>query len=127
MLMIAAREGPGLPEGVSNWIRQWLGNKAYQPRPRALVALLEPDKKQGGASNGVLAELKQLAALGAVDFIANGDEVEVGARANIGGRGSQRVRQFLSFRKQMRHKDCGAEERGAAQEGGLRKSGNVST
>lgn len=90
MLMIAAREGPGLPDGVSNWVRQWLHNKAHHPRRRVLVALLEPDKKQYGAPNGVLAELKELAALGAVDFIANGVGMEwelapaVGRTAEVG-------------------------------------------
>jgi len=74
MIMIAAREGPGLPEAVKDWISLCLATGEYRPRPRALVALLEPDKKQNGASRGVLSELEHLAEAGAVDFLANGDD-----------------------------------------------------
>ena len=74
MVIIAAREGPGLPEGVKEWIRLWLATGEYHPRRRAMVALLEPDKKQSGPSRGVLSELKHLAEADDVDFFANGEE-----------------------------------------------------
>jgi hypothetical protein len=76
MIMIAAREGPGLPEAVKDWISLCLASREQHLRPRALVALLESGKKPNGASCGVLSELKQLAELGAVDFFANGDQVK---------------------------------------------------
>ena len=75
MVVVAAREGPGLPESIKDWIGLWLANGEHHPRPRALVALLEPDKKQNGASRGVLSDLKHLAEADAVNFFANGDEV----------------------------------------------------
>jgi hypothetical protein len=75
IVIIATREGPGLPESVKNWINLWLATGEYHHRPRALVALLEPGKKQNGASRGVLAELKSLAEADGVDFFAKGDDV----------------------------------------------------
>ena len=75
MLIVAAREGPKLPEAIKDWISLWLATGEYHPRPRALVALLEPDKKHNGAAQGVLSDLKHLAEEDAVDFFANGDEV----------------------------------------------------
>ena len=75
MVIIATREGPGLPESVKDWISLWLATGAYHHRPRALVALLEPGEKQHGASRGVRAELKSLAEADGVDFFANGDDV----------------------------------------------------
>ena len=78
MAIIAAREGPGLPEAVKDWISLWLATGEYHPRSRALVALLEPDTQQSAASRGVLRDLKHLAEEDAVDFIANGDELSRG-------------------------------------------------
>ena len=75
MVIIATREGPGLPESVKDWISLWLATGEYHHRPRALVALLEPGENRHGASRGVLAELKGLAAADGVDFFANGDDV----------------------------------------------------
>jgi hypothetical protein len=75
MVIIAAREGPALPETVKDWISLWLATGEYHPRSRALVALLEPDKKHNGSSGGVLSDLKQLAEADGVDFFANGEEV----------------------------------------------------
>jgi hypothetical protein len=75
MVVIAAREGPKLPEPVKDWISLWLATGEYHPRRRALVALLEPNKEQTGASGGVLAQLKHLAEADSVDFFANGDKV----------------------------------------------------
>ena len=92
MVIIAAREGPGLPEGVKEWISLWLATGEYHPRRRAMVALLEPDKKQSGASRGVLSELKHLAEADDVDFFANGEES--GWDAVLTG-GSATARQFV--------------------------------
>jgi hypothetical protein len=75
IVIIATREGPGLPESVKNWINLWLATGEYHHRPRALVALLEPAEKKNGASRGVLAELKSLAETDGVDFFANGDDM----------------------------------------------------
>jgi hypothetical protein len=75
MVIIAAREGPGLPETVKDWISLWLATGEYHHRRRALVALLEPDKRQNGTSRGVLAELKHLAEADEIDFFANGEDV----------------------------------------------------
>lgn len=73
MVIIATREGPGLPESVKDWVSLWLATGEYHHRPRALVALLEPGEKQNGTSCGVRAELKALAEADGVDFFANGD------------------------------------------------------
>jgi hypothetical protein len=81
MVIIATREGPGLPESIKAWISQWLATGEYHHRPRALVALLEPGEKQNGSSQGVLAELKGLAEADGVDFFANG--VDVGWEAKL--------------------------------------------
>jgi hypothetical protein len=75
MVVIAAREGPGLPESVKDWISLWLATGEYHPRRRALVALLDPDKKQNSASRGVLSDLKQLTEADEVDFFATGENV----------------------------------------------------
>jgi hypothetical protein len=75
IVIVAAREGPGLPESVKDWISLWLATGEYHHRRRALVALLEPDPEQHGASQGMLAQLKQLAEADGVDFFANGEDV----------------------------------------------------
>ena len=75
MVIIAAREGPGLPQSIKDWISLWLATGEYHPRRRALVALLEPDKAANGASRGVVTELKHLAEADDIDFIANGEDV----------------------------------------------------
>ena len=74
IVIIATREGPGLPDSVKDWISLWLATGEYHHRPRALVALLEPSEKQNGSSRGVRAELKALAEADGVDFFANGDD-----------------------------------------------------
>jgi len=74
MVIIAAREGPGLPQEVKDWISLWLATGEYHPRRRALVALLEPDKKRNGVTRGVFSELKSMAEADDVDFFANGEE-----------------------------------------------------
>ena len=76
MVIIATREGPGLPESVKDWISLWLATSEYHHRPRALVALLEPGEKQHGASPGVRAEIKALAEADGLAFFANGDDVD---------------------------------------------------
>jgi hypothetical protein len=75
LVIIAAREGPGLPEEVKDWISLWLATGEYHHRRRALVALLEPDKKRNGDAQGVLSDLKGLAEADEVDFFANGEEM----------------------------------------------------
>ena len=78
LAVIAAREGPGLPEAVKDWISLWLATGEYHPRRRALVALLEPGEGRTGAWWGVRSELKHLADADAIDFFANGDEADWG-------------------------------------------------
>jgi hypothetical protein len=75
MVIIASREGLGLPESVKDWISLWLATGEYHCRPRALVALLEPGEKQNGSFRGVRTQLKALAEADGVDFFASGDDV----------------------------------------------------
>jgi hypothetical protein len=105
MVIIATREGPGLPESVKDWISRWLATGEYHHRPRALVALLEPGERKNGVSRGVLAELKGLAVAEGVEFFANRDEVSL----DLAGRGTTAtVRQFARVRRQARGADCRA-------------------
>ncbi len=77
MLLIAAQEGPALPETVREWIRHWAVAGATPSRSRVLVAWLEPNQTDQGAARAVFSELKHLAELGWLDFIANGEEVRL--------------------------------------------------
>lgn len=77
MLLITANEGPGLPEAVKSWIHQWATGGGTPSCSRVLVAWLEPDQTNQGGARAVYSELKHLAELGWLDFIANGGEVRL--------------------------------------------------
>lgn len=76
MVLVAANEGPGLPEAVKDWIRLWTAAGQSPQRSRVLVAFLEPDQTNR-AARAVFSELKDLAQLGWLNFIANGEEVRL--------------------------------------------------
>ena len=77
MLLIAAQEGPGLPEPVREWVHRWAVAGATPSRSRVLAAWLEPNQTEQGAARAVYSELKLLAELGWLDFIANGEKVRL--------------------------------------------------
>lgn len=75
IVLIAAREGPALPEPIREWISLWL-NAGPGLRCRVLVACLLPSENDAGTTAGVLAELKAFARRGSLHFFfAKGDEV----------------------------------------------------
>lgn len=71
IIVVAAHEGPGLPQPVGEWLRLWVGKASNPRRAKALVALLEPYQTYRGVTN----ELKRMAELGSLDFFANGEGV----------------------------------------------------
>jgi hypothetical protein len=107
MIIIAAQDGPELPElpeEVIDWISQWLAMREYHSR--ALVAVLDSDTTKKGASPGIRSQLKKVAELGQMDFFAEASEVEFGGGSGTGT--SLRPRQFVRARKPVCNTDCRA-------------------
>ena len=75
LVLIAAREGPTLPEPLKEWAQLWLTSDPAKFRSRALVAYLESSDTDAGVTSGVLSELRDFARVGGLDFFANGDKV----------------------------------------------------
>src|SRR6266478_5088148 len=61
MIVIAADDGPALPEEVIDWIGLWVSTGEYHPR--ALVALLDPDTTKKRAARNIVSQLKKVAEL----------------------------------------------------------------
>jgi len=70
IIVIATREGDGLPQPVRDWIARWLLTKA--DRPTALVAALDHDRVPAGGQRRVRPYLEKLADCGKMQFFANG-------------------------------------------------------
>jgi hypothetical protein len=75
LIILAAQEGPGLPEAVMEWISHWLAIK--ECCPQALVALLDAELGGDRTSGRVLAQLKDVAELGGLDFFTEGTDGEL--------------------------------------------------
>lgn len=95
IIIIGVHEARALPEMVTDWMNLWLPLRS--DRPGALVAVLDSDLNQQGASPGILSQLTQAAAAGQMDFFATRakEKIEVG----MTGRVSDVVRQFVMARK----------------------------
>ena len=74
LIMIAAQDGPELPEPVIDWISQWLAISVYTLR--ALIALIDLAATKSGGSPGLLSQLRKVADLGQMDFFAQGTEAK---------------------------------------------------
>ena len=68
MIVFVARERSKLPKAVADWISLWLTTGAC--RRRALVAVLVSDPASKGASRRLISKLRQIAAMGRMDFLA---------------------------------------------------------
>jgi len=100
IIVICGGEAKRLPESVKEWLGVWLVNRQPEPRPRALVALPQPDSNLVPVSQNLLSELKEMAESAEVDFFANGgegrsDTALIGAQ----GGGSAAVRRFAKLRQ----------------------------
>ena len=95
MIIIGVHEGRELPEMVAAWMKRWLDLR--KARPGALVAVLDSDRKKPGPSQGILSQMKQVAALGQMDFFAT--RAKEGRDAGVVRRASQAARQFVMARK----------------------------
>jgi len=95
MIIIGIHEGRELPEMIVAWMKRWLNLR--KDRPGALVALLDSGLKKPDASQGIIAQLKQAAALGQMDFFATRakEDRDTGVARKAGGA----ARQFVTARK----------------------------
>ena len=96
LIIIGIHEGRELPQEVNDWMNLWLPLR--KDRPGALVAVLDSDLNQQGALQEIISQLKQVAALGQMDFFASRAS-DVGRDAGVTGRVSDVVRQFVMARK----------------------------
>jgi hypothetical protein len=69
IIVIATREGKGLPQRIRDWIARWLLMK--QHRPLALVAALNYPRVKANRDWLVLPYLAKLARFGKMQFFAN--------------------------------------------------------
>ncbi len=69
IIIIAMREGRGLPQKVRNWIARWLLMK--EDRPLALAASLDHDREKTSDQVCVLPYLAKLAHYGKMQFFSN--------------------------------------------------------
>jgi len=76
IIVIAAREGKGLPQRIKDWIARWLLMK--QSRPLALVATLDYRPVKASSEAPVLPYLAKLASFGKMQFFANGSSPDTG-------------------------------------------------
>lgn len=95
IIIIGLHEGQGLPQEVSDWMKQWLGLR--KNRPGALVALLDSYLKTTDASQEILSHLKQAAAFGHMDFFATRAKEE--RDSGVARWASEAARQFVMARK----------------------------
>jgi len=68
MLIICIRAGPELPVVVTDWMNQWLVLR--KDLPGLLVALMDAGLKMPDASREILLQLRNVATLAQMDFIA---------------------------------------------------------
>ncbi len=104
LVVVAAPSGPDLPPEVLDWMSLWLATN--DNRSRALVALLESKTAGTRAAPGRLAQLKHAAALGRMDFFANGTEAKLDAVLN---RGSASPPGGMGWRPDLYATNCRAE------------------
>ena len=111
MIIIGIPEGRELPEMIAGWKTRWLNLR--KDRPGALVALLDPHLKKSDASQGILSQLKQAAALGQMDFFATQarDDNDTG----VARRASKAARQFVMTRKNEAQNGLPGEGKSSAQ------------
>jgi hypothetical protein len=95
MIIIGLHEGRELPQEVTDWMKCWL--RLRKDRPGALVALLDSELKTKDATQGILSQLKQVAAFGHMDFFAT--RAKEGKDAGVAYRASEAARQFVLARK----------------------------
>lgn len=82
MIIIAAQDGPKLPEEIIDWMSLWLATG--EQRCRALVALLDSAAPKAGVAAGIGSQLKKVAELGLMDFFAKGTEAKLEAALKRG-------------------------------------------
>jgi len=68
MIIVAIHDAQELPEMVAVWMKRFLERR--KDRPGALVAILASGPEMPDASQGVLSQLRQAAALGHLDYFA---------------------------------------------------------
>lgn len=69
IIIIAMREGKGLPQKVRNWMARWLLMK--EDRPLALAASFDHDREKTSDQGCVLPYLARLAQYGKMQFFSN--------------------------------------------------------
>src|SRR5882724_5906132 len=83
LIIMAAHEGPTLPEPVMDFLSLWLAMRECYPQ--ALVALLDSDPRANGASRQILAQLKMVAEMGGLDFFTRGPNEQLEEALSCGG------------------------------------------
>ena len=96
MIIIGIHESRELPPVVTDWMHQWLPLR--KDRPGALVAVLDSDLNKPVASQGLLTQLEQVAALGQMSFFATRAR-EMERDAGVTRKFSEVVRQFVLAHK----------------------------
>jgi hypothetical protein len=76
IIVIAARDGQGLPQKVRHWIARWFLMK--EDRPLALLAALDHNRVQGSGTGHILPYLAKLAHCGRMQFFSNGNDQATG-------------------------------------------------
>ena len=75
LILLIAADGASLPAAIIDWMNLWLAVK--ECRPQVLVALLDSAAGRDGFSRRILAQLKDVAGLGRIDFFAEGLDGEL--------------------------------------------------
>ncbi len=119
IIIIGLHGGQGLPQEVTDWMKQWLGLR--NDRPGALVALLDADLKATGTAQENLFHLKQAAAFGRLDFFPTRAKEE--RDSGVARWASEAARQFFMARKKNAPGALPGDRR-AARRCGAKKSPN---
>jgi hypothetical protein len=123
MIIIGIHETRKLPQEINDWIELWLPLR--KDRPGALVAVLDSDLNQPDVSQEILSQLKQVAALGQMDFFASRAN-EVATDTGMTVRVSDIVRRFDIARKNnAKHQSRDAGNMPATRCGPSRQSHHV--
>lgn len=95
LIIIGIRAGQELPGMVAAWMQRWLDLR--QRRPGALMVVIEAGPKKPEAARASLAQLKEVAASGCLDFFTIG--TKAGRDAMVVGGVSEAARQYVKARK----------------------------
>jgi len=111
LIIICMHAGQELPEMVASWMKRLITLR--KNRHGALIAVLDPDKKQPETSQSIVSQLKQVAASGQMNFFATG--AKTGKDAALSRSASEAARQFVLARKKGVPYGLPGEERMSAE------------